>query len=443
MKRPLVILTVSVAILYLGIFAFLRIKGTDFQVDHDAADARGFRQYVVLAENLYTKHQFTLGDYPETNRTPIYPLFIIPSLVISDSPVLVPIFQIILVLIEVWLIFRISSLFTPKWWVGVGASLIFVLDPMTLWATQIISSEILYTVLLSASIYFLFKKNYWLSGFFLGLSCLTRPMAMAFIPLFALFLICRVKPVIRGTVCLIIGAILIISPWIIRNKLVAGVYDISVNGINAFITGDWPAFMAYKNGITVAESQQETTKQLGFDFTEQLRLENSPEMKALGWELFKSQPISYLTFHLYKSAGFLGVSSFKYIQTLPSNPLVKSSWGSSHSFTEIVLKHDWRGLSRWGLNNLLYLPEYILWGGLLLFGLYGAIKTGNRKIILLLGIIFMTALLVGPISSARYRVPIVPLMAITGLIGFSVKKRDDTLSLLSQDVITSSSGITP
>lgn len=223
------------------------------------SDAKG---YEILAENLLKYHTFAsnydTSQIPlnsvllspaiysyDTYRVPGQPFFLAFVYFISGIKPYIAIFiQIILNSFSLIWIYKITLILFDNKLAAVFAGLMFAIDIHSIYMANIFSSDILFIFLFLPSIYhFLagYKKkniiNFIASALFMGLACLTRPVAV-FYPL-VLFTILIIFPgdsrrwilkVIAFYIFIVYG---IISLWVLRNHTTYGKWQFtSVNGYN-------------------------------------------------------------------------------------------------------------------------------------------------------------------------------------------------------------------
>ncbi len=208
--------------------------------------------YFHLAENLRKEGVFSQSEFPpyhpDNIRTPVYPLFLASLLTISGGSLwIIPIAQGIINSLSSVLILKIGTrLFSQP--VGLTAGLFFALDPSALIRTYCLLTESLFTFLFLSSIFLLIKSVYqqqtliqWIcAGILLGLTTLCRPLALYFfLPASILFWMTsreNRKSRLQKILIYTLGFSFTLMPWLIRNKLVFGVANLSaIQGINLLL----------------------------------------------------------------------------------------------------------------------------------------------------------------------------------------------------------------
>ena len=201
--------------------------------------------------------------------------------------------QVILSLLLAYLGYRMSlKLGTRK-----SANLVLILTaffPSQIFFTRLFLSEILFTFFFMLFLYLLLlldevKKKFILlliAGILLGMATLTRTLTLLF-PLVVLIYFIRLKQsstkAIGRVVLIIIGMLLLLSPWMIRNKKIMSYGVISTNGgidlwvgNNPFANGsfNWPSVTPFDTS-----SDEKSADKLGF---------------KLGIEYIKDDPFRFI-----------------------------------------------------------------------------------------------------------------------------------------------------
>ncbi|MCI5056563.1 MAG: glycosyltransferase family 39 protein [Flavobacteriales bacterium] len=193
------------------------------------------QEYLYLAHNIVHHQEFSMGKHgtesfiPDLSRTPIYPLFLSPFLLLPSHWQIQAIIltQIILFGFTIVLFHKSMGLLnfdarTNKW-----TTTLFGISPVFIVFTNEVLSESLYIFLLVCGFYYFlkylkFKKPVFLisAAILIGLSVLCRPIGLGIVGVGLLILLIR-KEFIRLLLYLTFVAITI-SPWIIRNYNLTG-----------------------------------------------------------------------------------------------------------------------------------------------------------------------------------------------------------------------------
>ncbi|MBU6142083.1 glycosyltransferase family 39 protein [Patescibacteria group bacterium] len=175
--------------------------------------------------------------FPDAYHTPLYSLFIAALLAVQLPLFGIVITQNILIALTAVLVYRIGmTLFSSNRIALVGA-LASGLDPMNLYWGNLLMSDTFFAFFCIAGFYLFIKKNYKSFALAMGLATLTRPLALYFFIPFLLFLPIRAFLENRDRInyaalgkTIVIMAILfmlMLAPWLIRNKAQFGTASLS------------------------------------------------------------------------------------------------------------------------------------------------------------------------------------------------------------------------
>ncbi|HAM38238.1 MAG TPA: hypothetical protein DCP53_02395 [Elusimicrobia bacterium] len=194
---------------------FIYIKKFNTPVVNDA------QSYISIAENILNGKGITDGTTWAT-RPPAYPIFIASVFLITGNDVFyIKLVQIIVSILICFIIYLLGkSLFSEK--VGILSSLFFAIDPFFIYFTELVLTEILFTLFFLVFLLLLelgLKKKdsvllFILSGFFAGLATHTRSTPFLLPVIFALIYFIR-KP--KNITVFILTYFLMFVPWTIRN----------------------------------------------------------------------------------------------------------------------------------------------------------------------------------------------------------------------------------
>lgn len=224
---------------------FLLTIGNDIPVPADYEN-----RYKHLAENIIYGEKYGLGAdmvYP-----PLFPLFIALNMVLFDSHILsIKTIQIIFDLIICVLIYLIGiRLWNRK--VGLIAMSLWGVYPIAMWQTNLVATETLFTLLILLfllSLIISYEKQSIkyaaLSGVFLGLGMLTRPLLTYFpiiIPIIYWRKFSKLKKVAHFYFILLLGFFFTLSPWAFLNYVNYG--EVKIGTI--FSDGQGPGRLFYE-----------------------------------------------------------------------------------------------------------------------------------------------------------------------------------------------------
>lgn len=222
------------------------------------------REYLALAEGLADGRGFSYpeppsGTAPQFGRAPAYPAFLAligaRSTGTAAAPTRVKVAQAVVGTLTVCLI-AFAAMRAAGAAAGVAAAWIAALYPPLVWISSYVFSESLYSALALATALTLQSavdyeargsSDRWRSGvaralaagLLCGVSILVRPAMLLFLPLAAAWLLLRRIP--RHAVALVVGAVLIVAPWTVRNYRTHGRFVlVASEGGVTFWTGNHP-----------------------------------------------------------------------------------------------------------------------------------------------------------------------------------------------------------
>jgi len=227
--------------------------------------------YFRLAENLRHHGVFSRSEQPpfapDSVLTPVYPFFVAVLLALAGGKLwIVPVAQGIINSLSAVLVFKAGGkLFGTR--AGFIAGLCFALDPSALVRTFSLLTESLFTFLFLAANFFLIQfaskpsaKSLITSAALLGVAALCRPVALYFfVPAAAILFFANSGPLktrARNAAIYVAVFVLILSPWLMRNKLIFGAAQLtSIQGINLLLIN--AAFLeAAQENIDYATAEQ-------------------------------------------------------------------------------------------------------------------------------------------------------------------------------------------
>jgi len=208
------------------------------------------REYLAVANNMIKNGVYSSQIEPpyhiEHNRTPGYPALLMPMILVFGSRPIIPIVlvHIFLGTLAVYLAGQLGRyMFSEE--VGVGASLIAAISPISIIMGAYVYTEVFFSTLLIGSILALVvgsNKNspplILTSGLLLGLAALTRPIMLPLLPLPLVALALRMKAfsqIWKQLLICALGMFLICVPWMIRNANTFGRFSLtSISDTNLY-----------------------------------------------------------------------------------------------------------------------------------------------------------------------------------------------------------------
>lgn len=225
--------------------------------------------YLTLAYNLAVHGAFSGRNippfHPDPLRTPGYPLFIAPFMLVPDPDHLrvIVVAQVVLgVLTAVGVADLGRRLFGGR--VGLVAGVFFALAPMPVIMTAYVYSETLFTALLVAGGWLLVlgsdSDKWWISGLgglVFGFAALVRPIGLFLLPLLVLVPVGRMplRAGWRHAVVLALGFMILAGAWMGRNAVRFGRFSLAAIGDNNLYYYNVAGSEARRLGISLEVSQ--------------------------------------------------------------------------------------------------------------------------------------------------------------------------------------------
>lgn len=431
------------------------------QFEH--VDAQG---YHWLAVNLLERGIFSMNTTAPFRadhvRAPLYPLFVAAWYSTGGpSPELVVLVQVLIEALTVVVLYRLGRALAGAR-VGLGAALLYALNPSSWRFTNELLTEILFGLLLTSAVWMLVRfvsrgrsGDAWRCGLMFGLTILCKPNVQ-FLPLVlgALLidgLVRKRKAWWQGVAIVLATIVLMLSPWVIRNRLVFGTW---------FYTRTFDDNLAHVSAVaTLAELQGErvapwserweeiyedvivaTALRYGWEATDDAHLsarerdERLQQVEAVAREIVLEHPLAFARSHTrawlwafvpqdhrfwyarltgtaWASLPVEGDALGRMVQAVRSGNL---GAGLRLVLEERVLALPPLALALWLGWGLAYTLGTVLLG-------VGAVRLRPRVVaFFVLATIFYVTFVPGPISQIRFRLPVMPLillLAAVGLVG--------------------------
>lgn len=240
----------------------LQVRFDSLHADIDA--------YLEIAQHIADGKGFSRGApaYPTAYRPPLYPLLIAALLRLGGLPTILGMLQVMLGTVTVAMVYRTGQLLRLRW-ASLIAALIVALDPLLLQYTVLIMTEVLCATLVATWCWIFCEwraatgssslrtwKLPLLQGLVLGLVCLCRPVFLAAALIIVVLLLVQVlrersiatesatwRRALQSVAWIVVGLVLTMSPWIIRNSLVIGkATPATTHGGYTLLLGNNPTF---------------------------------------------------------------------------------------------------------------------------------------------------------------------------------------------------------
>src|SRR3989344_4536106 len=292
---------------------------------------------------------------------------------------------------------------------SVFLSLAFAFEPTSIWMVMSISSDGLFLFILLLSLFCLVKftlENKYpyglLSVLLMSLDALVRPIGLPLALLVLLYTLILLAWSLRTRKGALIGLVAVILfclpilPWMTRNYLKTGYFSLSTISSYAMFYNGIPYYLADSQGLDrgefVSRHAQEMTRKIGAPDDENARtVRYLQQVNEYVQDFLKENFWSYLVFHIINGKDLL-FSSNQLLSTWQISPVVR----------------------------LYGAIEPYIWSVIYLLALVGVIfSKSNRSFVLFLAALVVVVILIaGPISNARYRLPLEPAGTLPGGLGF-------------------------
>ncbi len=386
--------------------------------------------YLRPAEELLRSGRFADGDRPEITRTPGYPIFLVPGIVLG-KPVLVTIaLQVILSLLTVWLVYRSAALLFGNQKAAAAAAFLYSLEPLSILYTSLLLTETLFTSLVTAFFFCLadyFKRRQALgtlilAGLALSASVYVRPVSY-YLPVLATLallpaLLLRFKKLKYAlhAVAFLAASFAPLAAWQVRNKVETGYGGFSaISDLNLYLY-QAAAVRAKVEGLPFQEAQQRMRLFEGHpEHLSWTEAQESAFMRQEGVRVILQHPLVYAGIHLRGLVRILcDPGSVDYLKVFRSYPRLGGILANieDRGLIPVVLGQlksnplvFWSQLALVALLALYYL--------LALFGLFGRDCAGLwAKIAIAAVVAYFVVVSGGPHSYSRFRHPVMPLLCV-------------------------------
>jgi hypothetical protein len=414
-----ILLLICFFALLIRVWLFVALQPWDEEVVQHKVIVGDANSYHTLALSILTTHSFSGFG---ANRTPCYPLFIaFIYFLFGVKPWIVLFLQLFLDTGTVIIVYFIAKeLFKPKPVPLIAAFLYSISFPSAYYSTRLLT-DIPFTFVFAIGILIFvraLKKNklfgFMLTGFFIGLATLIRPIAQYFpLVLLIVLVLSNSRPIqkLRTISILLISFLIVVSAWQFRNLRVYGHYDLSIMRgynlcINVMIT------KAHMENISRKEAEKELVGASLNGVTDPF--ERSRIWRKIALPYISKHPLQYMKYHLkgvlkmFLGTGRSGILDIFGIKEEP--PVITENLSDA---ARRIIKNFYNELP-----VLFLLIKQILEYMFLIIGLM-VMSLKDKKIFLLL--LIMTILYfvaaTGHVGYSRFRVPIVPFYLIISAKG--------------------------
>lgn len=437
-RSVLVIIIFSLVVQTLAFSGTLTaIHSNGLQLETLTGDSGSYKR---IAENLLCCSVFSFSVQspflPDSHRTPGYPLFLAVLYSLSRSWVAVLFFQALMLSAVPLLLYLICRRLNER--VAFIAALIFVIEPTRLFYSNLLMTDAPFTLGMLAAVYFFFRwldenrsKFIFVSGAILGASTLVRPIGLYLWIAFCVAILVRCgirswKKSLFALMFFLMGFLIFVAPWMIRNRINFGSFQLSPLGSYSFAYANAVQFVHYKTGQPIADLLAEFSRPLLLQPVEDsVSLRNMSYYKTFSKRMIGSDYLGYAKFHIIKTIPFFFTDGLREIPEL----LGFANGEQRPNLSNLFLQKDFvRGVITYLRVQPLPFTLFALGTGfwfLIWVGAFLAIPLILRDrrhyaewtlLILIIG--YIIAASSGPVAQSRYRLPITGLLLFTAITGW-------------------------
>lgn len=444
-RRALVLIVAgayAVAFLYIFFFDHSIFGDRGYPI-HNGGDSG---EYATLAMNIAEYGTFSLTldpPRPEMFRSPGYPLFLAPLYLLGHSFMLAIFVQALLVVGSALLIYLIGASFLQRPWPTVAA-LVYALDPTTIFYSLSLWSDGLFVFLILLAVYLLLVRppGVWvtgLAGLAVGYATLVRSAGSYLLFILAFFFLAATvqkvgfKKTVTALAVFLVACGMVLAPWYARNYHESGVVGLSTTGPYTLLMYHVRDF-EIKKGVSAAEFDREVFSGLGVVDSLTLRdIRHASNMMQVVKERITADPVRYAVYHTLGSINFFLSSSIRDATiNLPVLAHGLSSLGfiggNEVSVKSLLTENPFKALRYATFAEPLLTLERLFRFIIVVLALIGVLGLLARRrmtalVALCITIIMYTALIIGPVSYPRYRMPAEPFLLLVAATGASLLLR--------------------
>jgi len=398
--------------------------------------------YHMLARNMLEHQSFKIRmeGVPNSIRTPLYPMFIAGVYtVFGYKPWIVLALQIVLDTLACLLLFlALFRLFDYR--VALTASFFYAIDPLLIvYSSSTLLTDTSFLVLVVIAFYWFSLAygaesgrkrglHYGLSGLFLGLATLCRPVSqflpVVFVIFFFIYYRKRVKEAFRYSAVFVVVFALTLLPWLIRNNKTFGRFALSAASYQNMLVGyvaPMEMIKRKKSFVTVkAALIAEAEEHMITDGREPDKMddfERGHYYRELAFRYIKSNPLLFGKTYAYGIFYLFANLNTKVISEKLEIPMHEANLKGTHNFIDLVKNY----LKKKGAAGLLMaaiiVPIFLITYLGAVWGFFVSWKKYDTYIIVLCVVIIGYFVgLTGVKGLARFKMPAIPFyLAFTGI----------------------------
>jgi 4-amino-4-deoxy-L-arabinose transferase-like glycosyltransferase len=405
-------------------------------------------EYIYQAQNIVDYGVIYSGDYTTepkdpslySRRTPGYPGFLILTTVLFNSDYFALFVQCILSILNIFLGYKIAKRILSDTSKSYLYLLFFLFFPSQFIYATVFMSEILFQTAILGCVYFLLKfesedkyKYFFICHVLLAVAYLIKPIAIFLWLGYMLYSIIyhNKQGIAVRQIIMTLFHLLIIGGFFLKNYRQTGVAEYSGIGRKLLINYNIPALLTFYEDETYAKNRIDS---LQSNISQQTYSGQCANIDSfIKTEIF-THPIQFVAIQSYGIIRFFLETGRwdlelwrKGYQQLENTPSLKQEYATKG--IKGVLQNIHRGNYFFGIYYILVVLTAISLFILFIKSLFNSTILRRHKLLLVSTILYF-ALLTGPSASARFRVPIFPILVILAITGF---QKENRVSLFSKN----------
>ncbi len=300
------------------------------------------------------------------HRPPVYPSFLLLSMITSKSYVTIVILQSLVGAGTALCAYFIGKELFNKT-AGVLAALGVAFYPYFVMHDTALQETSVFTFLTALAILFLLKsrsslsKFVWVAaGLLLGLALLTRTTLVLFVPIAFLWLLffagLKKREAVQRTAIVAVGFALIVSPWLIRNYILLGTPTLStLSGLTLWAGNNPYTFSTYPNG-SIDRSVDKAAEELLPEEKQAIKQLSNDEIAQNSW--FVRKAVGYIRDHpgeTFKRSFIKLGAAFSWKQNPAREGFVQKVYFLSYlPALSLGIVGAWLARKRWKEHSLIY-----------------------------------------------------------------------------------------
>lgn len=408
-----------------GLSIFFRSDGTEYQRLVGNIISQG-------AFSVEKQAPFTPTDY----RTPGYPFWLAIIYLIFKSFTPAIFIGTIFFAFSAPLTYLIGKeIFREK--IAFSAAVLFAIEPWVIFQSGFLAAEQIFlpSLLFSAYLFcrYLNSKNntfLYSASLFLGLTALIRPVALYFILIFTVlafiseFKYSTLKSS-KTSIITIFIFFLILSPWLIRNKIVLNTWQMSSTASNGVLYIESWALNKYLGKIGDEHEWEKAAQILGtYNFELTKRAENMKVLANYAIKEIKKNKAAFASMHLKSMAVFFIKNSYGniFLDLKVENANIQSK------IANFIFQKDFKGLfisiKNTNIGSKFLILLFFFWPLIIIFAAFGILNmfiNNYRSVIfwlLIFWILYFPTLTSDLLDESRYRLPINAPLFMLAFFGF-------------------------